>query len=247
MKVLSIETSTLAGGVALMDEKRLIAEYRLDVVVHHSERILSAIDLLLKESGTTVADLDAIAVSVGPGSFTGLRVGLATAKGLAIARNKPLVLIPTLEAFATIFRYSEAWIVPFIDARKAEVYWALFESKDGQIRRCSPDAASTPEIALREITSLSTAQQGQKSVLFVGDGVKRYRKLILKEMSDLVRFPSPIFQFPSASTVAELALIKLENEEFCDPVLAVPSYVRASTPELKRAAAARKITSEEAR
>ena len=130
MKVLSIETSTLAGGVALMDEKRLIAEYRLDVVVHHSERILSAIDLLLKESGTTVADLDAIAVSVGPGSFTGLRVGLATAKGLAIARNKPLVLIPTLEAFATIFRYSEAWIVPFIDARKADGYWALFESKD---------------------------------------------------------------------------------------------------------------------
>ncbi len=245
MKVLAIETSTLAGGVALMDEKRLIAEYRLDVVVHHSERILSAIDLLLKESGTTVAELDAIAVSVGPGSFTGLRVGLATAKGLAIGRGKPLVLVPTLEAFAAILKYSETWIVPFMDARKAEVYWALFKSQNGNIKRFSSDAANTTEVALREIASLSAAHQRHESVMFVGDGVSRYQELILKEMPDIARFPSPLFQFPSAAAVAELALVKLEKGEVCDPVLAVPSYVRASTPELKRAAAARKITGEE--
>ncbi len=244
MKILSIETSTQAGGVALMDEKRLIAEYRLDVVVRHSERILSAIDWLLKESGTKVSDLDAIAISVGPGSFTGLRVGLATAKGLAIGQNKPLVLIPTLEVFAAIFRYCNAWIVPWIDARKSEVYWALFECEDGQIKRCTADAATTPEIALQEISVLIAGQTEQKKVLFVGDGASRYREAILKEMSDIARFPSPLFQFPSAAAVAELALIKLEKGEICDPILAVPSYVRASTPELKRAAAARKIKGE---
>jgi len=242
MKVLSIETSTLAGGVALMDEKRLIAEYRLDVVVHHSERILSAIDLLLKESGTRVADLDAIAVSVGPGSFTGLRVGLATAKGLAIGQNKPLVLVPTLEAFASIFRYSESWIVPFIDARKSEVYWSLFKAQYGRINRLSHDAASKTEVALREISLLLSAeQQAHQSVMFVGDGVSRYRELIMKEMPHVARFPSAVFQFPSAATVAELGLIKLKKGEISDPVLSVPRYVRASTPELKRLAAARKI------
>lgn len=231
MKVLAIETSTLAGGVALMDEKRLIAEYRLDVVVHHSERILNAIDLLLKDSGTGVADLDAVAVSIGPGSFTGLRVGLATAKGLAIGQNKPLVLVPTLEAYAAMFRYSEAWVVPFIDARRSEVYWAGFECHEGQISRCSADAASTPEVALREISGLSVSQQIRNTILFVGDGASRYRELILKEMPDTACFPSPVFQFPSAAAVAELSLIKLEKGEVCDPVLAVPGYVRASTPE----------------
>lgn len=230
MKILSIETATLAGGVALMDEARLIAEYRLHVEVRHSERLLSAIDRLLSDSGTSVADLDAIAVSIGPGSFTGLRVGLSTAKGLAMGGGKPLVTVPTLEAMAFLFPYSSALIAPMLDARRQEVYWALFDTHGGSPVRLHPEEAASPEAVLESIGRLD------QPVLFVGEGAEKYRALLLARRPERALFPPQTLQFPSAAAVAELGLAKLKKGEVHASEEVIPFYLRASTAELNHQA-----------
>lgn len=230
MKILSIETATLAGGVALMEEAGLIAEYRLHVEARHSERLLSAIDRLLSDSGTSVADLDAIAVSIGPGSFTGLRVGLSTAKGLAMGGRKPLVTVPTLEAIASLFPYSNALVAPMLDARRQEVYWALFDTREGRPVRLHPEAATSPEAMLESIGHLD------QPVLFVGEGAEKYRALLLARGEGRALFPPKALQFPSAAGVAELGLARLKEGETHPPEEATPFYLRASTAELNHGA-----------
>ncbi|MFQ5589018.1 MAG: tRNA (adenosine(37)-N6)-threonylcarbamoyltransferase complex dimerization subunit type 1 TsaB [Nitrospiria bacterium] len=231
MKILAIETSSLSGGVALMDEDRLIAEYRLSVDVRHAERVMVSIDHLLKQSRTSIAELDGIAVSIGPGSFTGLRVGLATAKGLAIGAKKALILVPTLEAMAAAFPFAKPLIVPFIDAKKSEVYWAVFDSGNGPAQPVIKDAAGPPETALECIAALE--RQGRRNLLFAGDGAVKYREAILDKFPKRTCFPPPALSFPSAACVAEIGLRKCLKGETTPPELAVPVYLRASTAELK--------------
>lgn len=227
MKLLAIETATLAGGVALMDEAGLIAEYRLHVEVRHSERLLAAIDRLLTDGGVGLAELDAVAVSIGPGSFTGLRVGLSTAKGLAMGRGKPLVAVPTLEAMAALFPYSNALIAPMLDARRNEVYWGLFDTRGGMPVRIHPESAASPEAALEAIGSV------QRPILAVGEGAERYRDLLLSRRPEGIIFPPKALRFPSAASVAELGLMKLQRGEVVSAEAAAPFYLRASTAELK--------------
>ena len=232
MKILAIETATLAGGVALMDAQRLIAEYRLNVAVHHSERILLAIDHLLKESQTPLSHLDAIAVSIGPGSFTGLRVGLATAKGLATGSGLPLVLVPTLEAMSAAFPYSSCLIAPMLDARRGEVYWALFDTRRGELLRHHRDAATSPEGALEEIAQgLHHKKDCFSGILFVGDGAEKHREMIFEKMQGRAFFPTRACRFPSIASVAELGLALFQKGETISPDLALPRYLRVSTAE----------------
>jgi len=235
MKILAIETSAIEGSVALMDETHLIAEYRLNVSTRHAERIMVSIDHLLKQSNTILSDLDTIAVSIGPGSFTGLRVGLATAKGLAIGANLPLVLVPTLETMAAGFPYSYPLIAPFVDARRGEVYTALFDAKQKKLQRLQTDRAIPPEAALQDI--LIVSEKIKRPVLFTGDGVTKYRKLIEETMGEQACFPPQVFQFSSAAHMAELAFERFLNGDVTPPDLATPLYIRASTAELKKAEA----------
>src|SRR5881296_2046491 len=122
MRVLAVETSTMSGGAALLDGERVVGEYILDVRITHSERLMAAIDQLLRDAGWTARDLEGLAVTVGPGSFTGLRVGLSTVKGLALALAIPVAAVPTLDAMAAMLPYAALPIVPVLDARKREVY-----------------------------------------------------------------------------------------------------------------------------
>src|SRR5437899_12036894 len=126
MRVLAVETSSLAGGVALLDDERLVAEYLLDVSVTHSERLMAAVDQVLTGARWTVRDLGGLAVSVGPGSFTGLRIGLSTVKGLALALSIPIVAVPTLDAMAALLPFAALPVCPVLDARKREVYASLY-------------------------------------------------------------------------------------------------------------------------
>src|ERR1700690_1829481 len=127
MKILSVETSTMLGGVAVMDSQAgLIAEIKLNVKTTHSERLMTAISQVLSQSGIDLRGIDAFAVASGPGSFTGLRIGLSTVKGLSYATGKPVVTVPTLEAFAWNFPYSMYPVCLMLDARRGEVYSALF-------------------------------------------------------------------------------------------------------------------------
>ncbi len=226
MKLLAIETATLAGGVALMGEEGLIAEIRLHVETRHSERLLPVIDRLFLDGGIGLADLDAIAVSIGPGSFTGLRVGLGTAKGLAMGSGKPLVGVPTLEAMAAQFPYACLFVAPMLVARRNEVYWALFDLRDGRPVRLRADAAASPEQILEEVGEVD------QPILFVGEGAERHTELLQAGRPQKAFFPPKRFRFPSAAGVAELGLERLKRGETLFPEEATPIYVRASSAEL---------------
>ncbi|MBI3598413.1 MAG: tRNA (adenosine(37)-N6)-threonylcarbamoyltransferase complex dimerization subunit type 1 TsaB [Nitrospirae bacterium] len=219
MKILGIETATRFASVAFIDETRLVAEYRIALGMRHAERLLPLIDSMLREAHVSLSDLHAIAVSIGPGSFTGLRVGLATAKGLAIGCGLPLVPVPTLEAMALPFCHSKTVIVPVITARKDAVYWAIF-SPEGV--RLHPDSVSSVEKMLEIIN--------QESVLFFGEGALLYQDKIVKDFTGISCFPPIGLQSPLASSVAQLGLTRLINKDAASAEDIVPVYLHTLSP-----------------
>src|SRR5256885_3810916 len=161
MRVLAVETSSLAGGVALLDGERLVAEYQLDVSVTHSERLMSAVDRVLGDARWTARDLAGLAVAVGPGSFTGLRIAVSTVKGLALALDLPIAAVPTLDAMAAALPWAALPVCPVLDARKGEVYASLYRW-DGEAMRREWDYLALAPAAL--------AARLDEPVLVVGDG-----------------------------------------------------------------------------
>src|SRR3990172_456108 len=145
MRVLAVETSTLAGGAAIVDGDRVVGQYLLDVSVTHSERLMVAIDRLLGDAGWAPRDLDGLAVAIGPGSFTGLRIGLSTVKGLAFALSIPVAAVPTLDAMAATLPFAALPVCPVLDARKHEVYASLYRWDGCAMRREWDYLAVAPE------------------------------------------------------------------------------------------------------
>ena len=154
MKILAIETSTMLGGIAVADDSAgLIAEVRLNVKSTHSERLMTEIDHVLQQSGLTAHDIDIFGVAIGPGSFTGLRIGLSTAKGFSYATGKPIVSVPTLEAFAWNFPYCMHPVCIMLDARKGEVYAALFQWAGHGFARLMDEVSVNVEKLMEKIIS----------------------------------------------------------------------------------------------
>ncbi len=214
MKILGIETSTQKGSIALMDRATLVKELPLSAALNkHAERLLPQIDILLKETGTAPSDLAAIAVSIGPGSFTGLRVGLATAKGLAYALGLPLLPVSTLRAMALPFCHTQKAITPMMVARKGEVYWALFLPQEKDLIQLYPDSVSTVEEALAQIREIM-AHQPQQEVLLVGEGVAGVTEVA----------------GPTASAVAECGRLQMIKGEQKSPEEVLPFYLADFVP-----------------
>ncbi len=225
MRVLAVETSTMLGGVAVVDsEKGLVAETRLNVKTTHSERLMTAIDNLLKQSELDLDGIDAFAVAIGPGSFTGLRIGLSTVKGLSYATGKEIVTVPTLEAFAWNFQYCPYPVCLMLDARKGEVYTAVFKWENGGFRRLVPETSIKPEDLLRSLEGV---------VLFAGEGVPLYAMKIADIMRERALMGSPQTMVPSPANVAMLGLKKAEKGDYADASDQVPYYIRKSEAEVK--------------
>ncbi len=225
VKILSIETSTMLGGVAIVDDKTgLVAETRLNVKTTHSERLMTVIDHVLHQSEMDLESIDAFAVAIGPGSFTGLRIGLSTAKGLSYATGRPIVIVPTLDAFAYNFPYCSYPLCLMLDARKGEVYAAAFKWEGEGFRRLLEDTS----IRAEELTA-----KFDGVVLFAGEGADLYKKTILDVMKDRAIFASPEKMVPSPANVAILGLAKAARGEFADVPAAVPRYIRKSEAEVK--------------
>jgi len=217
------------GALALLDGETLIAESRVNVAVTHGERLLAAVDTLLTGARWRVADVDALAVAIGPGSFTGLRIGVSTVKGLAFASGKPVVAVPTLDALAWNLPYAACPVCPLLDARKGEVYMALYLTRGGRLERVTPDRAVAPEAMAQEL-----AGDPGGPIAFVGDGVAPHAGLLQRVLGDDAWLAPPGSRLPSAASVADLARRKLECGETVDPALLVPRYVRPSEAELAR-------------
>lgn len=224
MIVLGINTSTLEGSVALMSEKGLICEYFLHVEATHSERLLPSIDLLMREGRLHFQDLSGIAVAIGPGSFTGLRIGLASAKGLAMASSLPLIGIPTLEAMARNLPFCRHPICPMLCARKREVYWALYRFEQESLIQMEAEGVSNPGEVAKRIRGRT---------VFLGDGAYAFAeeiKNILKEKAILAPLA---LGYVRASVVAEMGMERLKRGEKDDLETLVPRYVRRSEAEIK--------------
>jgi tRNA threonylcarbamoyladenosine biosynthesis protein TsaB len=224
MIILGIETATPVCGVALAREDVILVERSLNVGTHHAERLLPMIRDALNDAEMTLRDLNGIAVSIGPGSFTGLRIGLSTAKSLCWSARLPLLVVPTLDAFAAQFPYAACAVCPALDARKKEVYAALYDTSSGEPRTLVGPAAVPPIPFVASLTG---------PVLFTGDGARLYRRDIVSALGDAAHFAPPPLDHPSAAFVAALGLLKLERGETEDLVRAEPVYLRKSEAELQ--------------
>ena len=222
MRVLAVETSTLSGGAALLDGERVVGEYTLDVRVTHSERLMAAIDQLLSDAGWTARDLDGIAVTVGPGSFTGLRVGLSTVKGLALALAIPVAAVPTLDAMAAMLPYAALPVCPVLDARKREVYASLYRWDGLEMRRQWDYLAVAPDELARRL---------REPVIVVGDGAEAIDSAFARRVEPPRRGPAP-------AVVGALGRARLARGETVTVADLVPIYLRPSEAELKRRGAA---------
>ena len=221
--ILSLETATACGSVALVAADRFLGEYALHSDVTHSRRLLASIAMLMADTHTTWEDIDAIAVSSGPGSFTGLRIGMSTAKGLVLAADKDLVGVPTLDGLANQFSFVDQQICPVIDARKKEVYAAFFRAdQQGMVSRQSDYMALTPAHLAEMVT---------EKTIFVGDGILPCEDM-LKELGQLALLPPPQLHVPRAAAIGMLAVEKWQQGELLEPAGAVPLYVRASDAEI---------------
>src|SRR2546425_10366347 len=194
MKVLALESATLSGGAALVDGERLLGEITLDVAVTHSERLMAAVDRLVAECGLSPLDLDGLAVSIGPGSFTGLRVGIATVKGLGLALDLPIAAVPTLDALAGRLPFADAPVCPILDARKGEVYLSLYQWREGGMAREWDYLALPPELAAARLDA---------PVILLGDGIEACRPW-LDRMGQGARVAPAAQRMPSAAAVAVL-------------------------------------------
>jgi tRNA threonylcarbamoyladenosine biosynthesis protein TsaB len=229
MKVLGIDTSTSCGSVGLVDDGRLIFEYILDIPVTHSERLLGAIEFVLGEARCTIGDLNGWAISLGPGSFTGLRIGASTVKGLAFATRKPVAGVSSLDVLAYQVSPTPYLICPLLDARKDEVYAALYRYEEGDsLKRKSPYEAVRPEDLVRRI---------EEKTIFIGDGLKTYRTFLHRQLASLALFPPFPINFPHGSVVAKLGLDLLQKGVHLDSATFAPIYVRPSEAEIKWLAA----------
>lgn len=217
MNILAIESAAQSAGAAVVCGDKLLSEQFLNNGLTHSQTLLPLVDAALSAAGKTVQDMDAVAVSAGPGSFTGVRIGMGTAKGLALGAEKPIILVPTLMALAyNVVSYSGI-IVPIMDARRGEVYTATYHAENGVLEEITPMRA-IPLVSLLE--ELDTA-------LFIGDGVPVHRETIRKAMGDAATFAPAHLLYHRASSVAMAA----QNIAAVSPHEAAPFYLRLSQAE----------------
>jgi tRNA threonylcarbamoyladenosine biosynthesis protein TsaB len=222
---LAIDTATKTAGVALLRDEVILVEYFFNLERNHSETVLPAVHEGLALAGVGIGAVDLFALTVGPGSFTGLRIGASTVKGLALTTGKPVVGVSTLEALAFNAVDFPGLVCPMLDARKGEVYAALYRAAaGGEFDVILGEAATTPAEILGRI---------DRETLFLGDGVAGHRDLIRGRLGERARFASPGSQGVRASSAALLGMKKFARGERLDVVSFVPRYLRRSEAEVR--------------
>ena len=226
MLLLAFETSAKAAGAALFDEHKLLAECYQNTGMTHSQTLLVMAEDLLKQIGKTAADVTAVAVAAGPGSFTGVRIGVAAAKGFAWAKELPCYGVSTLEAMALSLGIFEGTVCACMDARRAQVYNGLLSVKNGEISRISEDRAIS-------IADLSAELQNiQGPIYLVGDGAELVKRT-LTELPNLI-LPAEHRRHQRATGVGLAALKQIAAGMDADPNALTPNYLRLSQAERER-------------
>lgn len=224
MLVLAFDTSSPSGSVALVRDTSLVAELTVGSVGTHADWLMDAVSELLDSADVDIREVDLFAVDNGPGSFTGLRIGAATVKGLAWALGKNVAAVSTLQSLALNLRYSGHAVCPVLDARKGEVYAAIYAFNGGAAEPLMKDSLVAPEALYEAASRLSSP------VVFLGPGLKTYGKAIAGNVGRAEFAPEPLWHI-RASNVAILALQNPSSA--VPPALLAPTYLRRSEAEIK--------------
>jgi tRNA threonylcarbamoyladenosine biosynthesis protein TsaB len=225
MLILAVDTTTPWGSTALLEGERVAAEFSVESPATHSARLMRTVDCLLAAAGRSIKDVEAFAAAAGPGSFTGIRIGLSAVKSLALASGRPAVGVSTLEALALKGAAFQARLVaPMLDAKKNELYAALFEVSGKDRRELLPQAAYDPDAFFSRLPS-------GRVIHFVGNGVRLYERKLVSYMRDKARFLDRSDFL--AAEVGRLGYRKILAGDFTDAAGLEPIYLRKSQAEGK--------------
>lgn len=225
MKILAVDTAVKSCSVAIVDKKSVLAELTLCREQTHSKHLMCMINTAIELSGTIVSELDGFAVTRGPGSFTGLRIGISSIKGLAAATRKPLVGVSSLDALAMQCFFSQYLICPLLDARRGEVYFSRYRFERGILKKEIDEQVLPPGEAVCDIN---------EACIFVGDGASVYQKAIRDKLGTLAHFALPHQSTIRASTIANISMDRFKNNDTDDICNFVPFYIRKPYAELSR-------------
>lgn len=227
LRILSFETSAKAASVAILRDGLLLGEYFQNNGQTHSRTLMKMAEDLLRNCDLDVHDIDAVACASGPGSFTGVRIGLAAAKGFAWGREVPLIGVSTLEAMARNAAVSDGIYCAAMDARRSQVYSALFEQKNGTLCRLTADAAISIDELGQQLENV------KKDKFLVGDGAALCYNTLCEVQQDLILMPEHL-RMQRAAGVAMLAWDQLQSGTCTDAGDVVPNYLRLSQAERER-------------
>lgn len=229
MKVLAIDSSGLVATVAVVEDDNTLAEYTVNYKKTHSQTLLPMLDEIAKMTELDLNSIDAVAVAAGPGSFTGLRIGSATAKGLGLALDKPLVEIPTLEGLAYNLWGTDRLVCPMMDARRGQVYTGIYRFREDRLEILEKQTAVSVQELADRINEI-----GQE-VIFLGDGVPVYRGMLQENVRVPYRLAPAHMNKQRAAAVACLALKYLAEGRTVSARDHRPDYLRMSQAERERA------------
>ena len=221
MKILALECSATPASAALLENGKILASAYANVKLTHSQTLLPMVENLLKSALTDISDIDGFAISNGPGSFTGVRIGISAIKGLSIAKKLPCVGVSTLYSMAQNFTDTNCIVCAVMDARCNQVYNALFDIKDGEITRLCEDRALLCDRLTEEIKTLS--EKG-KNIIITGDGTDIFYPQVKNILN--VKISSPQNRFQNAVGVGLAALEKFQNGQTVSPAELLPLYLR---------------------
>lgn len=230
MLILSIDSSATAASAALVEDSKLVGEFFTNTSFTHSRTLVPMIDSLLTVSGKTVSDVDMVAVSNGPGSFTGVRIGVSVAKGIAFPADLPCMAVSTLESMAYNLILTDCVVCAVMDARREQVYNAMFRIQYGEVHRLCDDRA----ISIADLKKEVSEKYNKDRVILVGDGAQ----ITLRELMDLpfsIELAPEALRFQRASSVAAAAEAHIEaGEKPSKSAELLPSYLRLSQAERER-------------
>jgi len=225
--VLGIETATSVASIAIAGKDAVLSECMINEKRMHSINLLPMIENTFKSAGIEPAQLDGIAVSIGPGSFTGLRIGIAVAKMLSCVWNIPIAPVSILQAMAYQLYGCKDMICPMISARRNEVYTAVYTTDKGQMVNIQDPVA----VSIEQIASILNDKKG--NVVFLGDAIELYRHYLINTISDKIEFEFNTVIKPSAASIALLGTVELKQGRGVLSVNLKPEYIRLSQAEVK--------------
>lgn len=232
MIILAIESSAVTASVAILKDNQLVAEYTVNHKKTHSQTLLPMIDEIVSMADMDASEIDVIAVSEGPGSFTGLRIGAATGKGIALALDKKMVSVPTLKAMAYNLYSDDRIIVPIMDARRQHVYAGAYTFDEGRLLTMRESELISIEDLISSYKLLS--DKTGKKLVFIGDGVDVAGEKIKEALGDICVLAAPQNKTARAGSVAMLAMSMAKAGEFTDADELKPDYLRPSQAEREK-------------